>query len=283
MKTETGPKDIRIPLPLWTIPLRIAIAIAVTGGALLLAARLTGVVPDATDPTATSTLVARIAAGFAVSVAVLGLIVLLVRVVKRRPSAELGLTTIANDFRAFLIGTAAWAIPAVLAFAVLSMLGSPIRVNALPPDFWFVLGLVFLAVLLSEAIPEELVFRGYISAVLAERLSPWWVIGVQTLLFTATAIVLRGSLNVLDASLFVAMGFVLGYVRLVSGSVWAAVGIHVAFQTASQLVFTHDVIEFLGSNEHAMIALGAVPFTTVAILIPLLPWPVWRADRTRES
>lgn len=267
--TRPEPKtsqDQRMPLPLWSVLVRIAVVIGVTVSALLLAVALS----SSADPTAHSTLVTRILSGLAISALVIAVIVVLVRWAGRRSLSVVGFTTVAGDLRAFGLGIAAWTVPAAATFFVLALLGSPWQITAPAAEFWLVLGLLFLAVLLTEAIPEELVFRGYVSAVLAERLSPWWVIGVQTVLFVATAILLRGDINPVDVSLFAAMGFVLGYVRLVTGSVWTAVGIHVAFQTASQLVFTHNVIEFGGSPELAMIALGAVPFTAAAILIPIL-------------
>ena len=259
-------QDQRVPSPLWSVAVRIAGVIGITVGALLITVALRSLA----DPTVLGTLGARILSGLAISVLVVAVIVVLVRWVERRSLGVVGFTTALGDLRAFGLGISAWAVPAAVAFAVLALLGSPLLITAPAAEFWLVLGLLFLAVLFTEAIPEELVFRGYVSAVLAERLSPWWVISVQTVLFVATAIVLRGDVNPLDVSLFAAMGFVLGYVRLVTGSVWTAVGIHVAFQTASQLVFTHNVLEFGGSPELAMIALGAVPFTAAAILIPIL-------------
>lgn len=267
----TVPHEPPAPLPLWTVPLRIAVVIGVTVAALLLLIALSG----SSDPTGYGTLLTRILGGLALSVLVAISIIVLVRRVERRSLRVVGLTSAAGDLRAFALGVAAWTLPAAVTFLVLALLGSPLRVTAPAPDFWLVLGLLFLAVLLSEAIPEELLFRGYVTAVLAERLSPWWVIGVQTVLFVATAILLRGDINPLDVSLFAAMGFVLGYVRHVTGSVWTGVGIHVAFQTAAQLVLTQRVIEFGGPPELAMLALGAVPFTAVAILVPTIT--AWKA------
>ena len=259
MTTATTP-------PPWTAALRIAIILAVTTTALVAAIATTG---DA-DPTQTSTLVMRILSGLVISAIVAVAITLMVRWAERRPLSVIGVTTVAQDARAFLLGIAAWTVPAAATFGVLALLGSPLTISVPAPQFWLVLGLLVCAVLLTEAIPEELVFRGYISAVLAERLGPWWVIGVQTVLFVATATLLRGGTNALDLSLFTAMGLVLGYVRHVTGSVSTGIGIHLAFQSASQLILTHSVIEFAGPAHLAMIALGAVPFTVVAILIPTI-------------
>jgi len=263
--TEAEPdtaQDHRMPLPFWTVLVRIASMIGVLAGALLLALALT----NSSDPTAHGALWTRILGGLAITALVIVVIMALVSWSGRRSLSVAGSTTVAGDLRAFGLGIAAWSVPAAATFLVLALLGSPLQITAPAADFWLVLVLLFFAVLLSEAIPEELAFRGYVSSVLAERLSSWWVIGVQTALFVATAVLLRGGANPLDVSLFAAMGFVLGNVRLVAGSVWAAVGIHVAFQTASQLVFTHSVIKFDGSQALAMLALGGVPFTVAAIL-----------------
>lgn len=269
MMTKPEPKtaqDSWMALPLWSVLIRIAVMIGVIVSALLLAAELS----NSADPTAYGTLLTRILSGLAISALVITVIVVLVRWAGRRPLSVVGFTTAAGDLRAFGLGIAVWTVPAAATFFVLALLGNPLQITAPAAEFWLALGLLFLAVLLTEAIPEELVFRGYVSAVLAERLSPWWVIGVQTVLFVAFAVLLPGDINPLDVSLFAAMGFVLGYARLVTGSVWTAVGIHVAFQTASQLVFTHQVIEFGGSPALAMVALGAVPFTAAAIMIPIV-------------
>lgn len=267
----TGPEpktaqDQRMPLPLWSVLVRIAFMIGVLVGTLLLAVALN----NSTDPTAHGTLWTRILSGFAISGLVIAVLVILVRWSGRRSLSAAGFTTASGDLRAFALGIASWSVPAVATFFVLRLLGNPLQIPVAAAEFWLVFGLIFFAVLLTEAIPEELVFRGYVSAVLAERLPSWWVIGVQTALFVATAVFLRGGVSPLDVSLFAAMGIVLGYVRLVTGSVWTAVGIHVAFQSASQLVFTHGSIEFGGSPELGMIALGGVPFTAAAILVSVL-------------
>lgn len=243
-----------MPLPLWSVLVRVGAVIGVIVSALLLAVELS----SPSDPTAHGTLMRRILSGLAISALVIAVIVVFVRWAGRRSLSVIGFTTVAGRLRAFGIGMAAWTVSAAATSFVLALFGSPLQFTAPAAEFWRVFGLLFLAVLLSEAVPEEFVFRGYVSAVLAERLLPWWVIGVQTVLFVATAILLRGDINPVNVSLFAAMGFILGYVHLVTGSVWTGGGIHVAFQTASQLVFTHSVIEFGCPPVLAMIALGAI-------------------------
>src|SRR5690606_35896970 len=113
--------------------------------------------------------------------------------------------------------------------------------------------LVLLAVLLTEAIPEEAVFRGYITTALGTVARGWWVITIQALLFTLFAGALRQNWNPLDLSLFLAMGIGFGYLRMITGSVWMPIGIHTAFQTGAQLVLTHDAVDFAGDTGAAML------------------------------
>ncbi|MFC4563961.1 CPBP family intramembrane glutamic endopeptidase [Nocardiopsis mangrovi] len=263
---ETVGSAAAAPLPVWTVPVRIAGAVGAVIGGLLL---LTALVGDgaATD---TGTLVLRAVGGSVLTILVAALAVLLARSVERSPPQGTQRTGPAEGWRAFLIGTAAWFLPAALAFGILALLGAPLSVTAPAGRFWGVLALLFLAVLLSEAVPEELVFRGYVTAVLAERLRGWWVVTAQTAAFTLTVLALRGGLGILDLSLFATMGFCLGYLRMVTGGVWTGVGFHCAFQTGAQLVLTHDIVGFGGSQPLAMLALGAVPFTAATLLVPAL-------------
>lgn len=250
----------------WTVPVRIIVLIGLTSAALFVVTVAVG----SGDSTDTATLVARIVGGCVVSTVVVTSVLGLRRLVGPPGLGELGLGPPVTGWRGLLVGALAWLVPAALAFGLLATRGSPLSVTAPAEQFWSVLVLLLLAVLLAEAVPEETVFRGYVTSVLAERLPEWWVVVVQTALFTGTAVALRGGVGVLDLSLFIAMGIVLGYLRMVTGSVWVTIGFHMAFQTGSQLVLTHDVVEFAGAATHAMLALGAVPFTVASIVLPLL-------------
>lgn len=220
------------------------------------------------DPREPSTLVTRILAGAGLSVAALLLVIHNLRT--RGAQQSLSFDPRRGVIRGLSIGMLLWILPAALAFAGFAALGSPISITSSPSQFLSIVALVFAAVLLSEAIPEELVFRGYLMSVLSEKIHDWWTIVTQAALFTGLALALRGWTGVSDLSLFIGMGIGLGYMRAVSGSVWLTVGFHAMFQTGSQLLFTHDVLTFNGSLTIAMIALGAVPFALGAILTALL-------------
>lgn len=223
------------------------------------------------DPGDIQTLLFRILAGVVLSTIVVAVLALLTTLVDRRP---LGLTRagLAAASRSAVTGGLAWAVPAALAFSAVTLMGASLGLPRELSDTVSVILLVFFAVLLSEAIPEELVFRGYVFSVLQERLGGWATILVQTVLFTAVALLLRGYTGIVDLSLFVGMGVALGYLRLVTGTVWTAVGFHTAFQTGSQLVLSHDVVEFSGGHQLAMLAVGIIPFSVgVAAIGALAP------------
>ena len=89
-------------------------------------------------------------------------------------------------------------------------------------------------VLLSEALPEELLFRGWLMDALGSGRSPWRPGLGQAAVFTLFAWAI-GSLNSLqDASFIACFGLVLGIVRAVTGSIWAPVGVHLAFIATQQ-------------------------------------------------
>lgn len=171
----------------------------------------------------------------------------------------------------------------VLGRAALALLplgaGMAVLVRLLPPvtapagELIRTVLLLFLAVLLTEAVPEEVVFRGYLTTVLSTRWSGWSVIAIQTVLFTLCAGLLRQDWNPLDLSLFATMGVVFGYLRLITGTVWLSIGFHAAFQTGAQLVLTHDVVAFTGGTAAALLALGSIPFVVAAVLVAVTGTP----------
>lgn len=245
---------------------RVLLPMTILGTALVVLSGL-AVGGGPTDP---STLLLRIAGGVILSGAAIAMIVIRTRRATTQPAPAYSEARLRDAWRGLTTGAILWFFPATLSFIGFAALGAPLTLDASPAETLTVVLLVLGAVLLSEAVPEELVFRGHLMSVLSERLQGWWIIVVQAGLFTAFALVLRGWAGVADFSLFLGMGIGLGYMRVVSGSVWTTVGFHAAFQTSSQLILTHDVMTFDGSTAAAMIALGAVPFGVGAILVALL-------------
>ncbi len=260
MTTKPRPRSRRLASAAW----RIALAILPLGVGLVLA---TVLLPASDDPSGPAALSLRIAAGTAISAATLSVIALVVRLADRQRMSAAGLTSMRTGWRLMVWGGIVWTVPAAVTFGVLALLGTPLTVTVAGPELARTVILLLLAVLVTEALPEEVAFRGYATTVLRTLTRGWGVIVTQALLFTLFAALLRHNTNPADLSLFLAMGIGFGYLRMITGSVWMPIGFHAAFQTGAQLVLTHDALTVGAGTTAAMLALGAIPFSFATILV----------------
>lgn len=259
MTVSAPPLPRRLVASTW----RIAAASLPLGAALAI---VTALLPGPPDLSERATLLTRIATGLAISTLTLGVIALLIRAVDRLPLAAVGLNSIRTGWRIAGWGALAWLLPAAASFGVLALLGAPLSTTVSAGELARTTLLLAVAVLLSEALPEEVLFRGYIARALGAISSGWGTIIIQAVIFTLFAGALRQNWDPTDLSLFLTMGIVFGYLRLITGSVWMSIGFHTAFQTGAQLVLSHDAVDFAGGIGAAMLALGIIPFTVAAIL-----------------
>ncbi len=95
---------------------------------------------------------------------------------------------------------------------------------------------VLVLVLLFEAVPEELIFRGYLYQTLRERWPRWASVLGQAVLFCGFGAAIGAALTVDRQLLFGFFALGLGVMRAVSGSVFTTIGFHAAFQTVGQLL-----------------------------------------------
>lgn len=266
MTTTSAPLSRRLVSAAW----RIALAVLPLGAGLGI---LSALLPAPRDPSDPVTLAIRIAAGVAVSALTLAMIALLVRPIDRKRMSDAGVTGIRADWRLAVWGAIVWIVPAALTFGVFALLGAPLSITVPLLEFMRTVFLLLLAVLFTEALPEEAVFRGYVTSALGAVTRGWGIITIQAILFTLFAGLLRQNWNPIDLSLFLAMGIGFGYLRLITGSIWMPIGFHTAFQTGAQLVLTHDVIDFAGDTGAAMLAVGIMPFAAAAILVSTVGIP----------
>ncbi|WP_234390730.1 CPBP family intramembrane glutamic endopeptidase [Nocardia suismassiliense] len=192
------------------------------------------------------------------------------RFLDRRPWSGLGLSSIGRGWRPFLFGAACWGIPALLSAAVMISLGwAELTVRAPVPQTLSAILALLALVLLYEAFPEELIFRGYFFANLRERWPTAATVLGQAALFTAWG-VLIGAAGSLDRALFFfAFSAVQGALRATTGNVWACIGFHTTFQVTTQfLAGKWDYID-LDDPDMAVIGLafGVIPFTSTALLL----------------
>ena len=172
----------------------------------------------------------------AISALVVPLILLARRHLDRRPWAGLRLTSLRVGWRPALFSAIFWLVTAGLGLTLTLALGWA-RIAVSTPDAGIVLLALYLPLLVFfyEALPEELIFRGYFYRNLATRYALWLAVVLQAVLFTlwATAIGAAGSVDRLI--LFFTFSIVLGILRALTGNLWASIGFHLAFQWVTQL------------------------------------------------
>jgi len=216
----------------------------------------------------------HIAMAVLTSLLVVPLIVMARRMLDKAAFAGLGLALDGAALKPFLVGVLSWTAPFVLGLVICLALGLvQIEATASWGEILAFIPLLIILVFLLEALPEELAFRGYLQTNLGKLLEPWLAVTIQAALFGSWGVALwlitSGGIDVAHASMFYVMGAILGVVRIVTGSLWTSIGIHVAFQTVAQLLLNaergHFAIE--GVLWLQIVALGMVPFS---LLIPIV-------------
>lgn len=189
----------------------------------------------------------RLFNAFFVGLLAVALVVAARRWLDRRPLAGLALPLSRAAWRPFLAGLVAFAVPSVAGVSIAVAAGwMTITPRAPTGELLGMLALVILTVLVYEAIPEELLFRGYFFRNLVTAIPPWAAALVQAGLFTlfgtALWVVTAGwGVFVERLLIFLFMSLVLGLIRIVSGSVWACVGFHLGFQVIAQTLISDTV------------------------------------------
>ncbi|MFG3644904.1 CPBP family intramembrane glutamic endopeptidase [Micromonospora sp. NPDC047762] len=212
------------------------------------------------------------------------------RVLDRRPWAGLGLPSLRAGWRRLLFGMACWLVPAAAGFALCLGLGwVEIGVRTSVADALRVAALLVVLVLLKEALPEELVFRGYLQHHLATRLPAWQAVIGQAVLFTVFGFLTGAARSVDRLALFFVFALLLGAFRAATGDIWAGIGLHVAFQTVAQLFGdVGAVFDVVGANVLGVVAMGAVPFSVSWIVLrhryrDHLNWNALAPEPARQS
>lgn len=163
------------------------------------------------------------------------LVILARRVLDRRPWTGLGLDR--GGGTSALLGAGLWVGGAALAAVPAALTGLIALGGAAPQCSTMLLALYLpVLVLLLEALPEELIFRGYVYRNLADALPTGVAVLAQSALFALWAVLLGAAATPDRVLLFLSFGYTMGMLRVVTGTVWAPIGFHVAFQTCAQYV-----------------------------------------------
>lgn len=206
--------------------------------------------------------------GAVISALVLAVVLVLLRLDRLR-GHDIGHRSAGTNLRAFAMGAALWLASALLGAAICVALGlSSITLLSTPQALLSALPPLLLGVFLVEALPEELALRGYVQGVVARKAAAWIALLVQALMFVAFAWAV-GALHSAEQWMFIpAFGLILGYVRALTGNVWACMGVHTAWMTTTQLLHGHAAID--GQQALQFVAFALLPSATLGAALGIL-------------
>lgn len=166
-------------------------------------------------------------------------------------------------------GAAWWLVPAGIGLAAALLMGWGQAALIPGPDdaivkFAALIALVFL----SEALPEELIFRGYIQSRLTGLVGAWGGVLIQAALFTGFAILIGAAPDLMQVGFIAAFGVALGMLRVATGTLWAPIGFHLIFMTVQQSYGAGWELVALSLPEKTrMLVLAQIPFGVVIALL----------------
>lgn len=196
------------------------------------------------------------------------LIVFARRLLDRAPFSGLRLTSPRTGWRPLVLGVLCWAVPAAGAGWVVVALGwAHLAVRQPIGSVLVELAALAVLVLLYEALPEELIFRGYFYANLAERCPPIATVPAQAGLFTLWAVAIGAATSLDRVVLLFTFGAALGILRWATADLWSTIGFHWAFQVTAQFLGpSWDAVTLEDPHLAFGVAISLVPF---AVTLPV--------------
>lgn len=164
---------------------------------------------------------------------------------------------------------AAWAaIPAAVALIGAVLLGwAEVAVPTPPGEALLKLVALVALVFLSEALPEELIFRGYIQSRLMALTGAWGGVLLQAAIFTLFAYLIGAAPDPMQLGFIAGFGVALGVLRAATGSVWASMGFHLVFIAIQQGSGGGWALVSLGMAPIQQIVLAIVPISVVIAVL----------------
>ena len=174
------------------------------------------------------------------------------RYVDRRPFAGLAMLGVARSLKGFGLGSGLILVPTVITLLCTAILGwATLSINPAPAAV-MTLSVGILTAFFFEALPEELLFRGYIYRNLSGDL-PRWIAGLTTVglfaLLPIFVVLLQRHLFKTEIQVgpsdhltigyiltMVIFGTFLQYLRVLTGTVWAGIGFHLFFLMSNRIV-----------------------------------------------
>jgi len=186
------------------------------------------------------------------------------RVLDRAPLSGLRLTSLSAGWRPLLTGIGCWALPAAIAATIVVAAGwAELTVTGSAGRLLTGLAALCVLVFLYEALPEELIFRGYCYANLADRYSAPWAAMWQAALFTLWAVLIGAAPTIDRVVLLFGFGCALGALRAVTANLWSTIGFHWSFQVTAQFLGPRwDGVALHDPHLAFGVAISLVPFAT---------------------
>lgn len=203
------------------------------------------------------------------------------------PWRDVGIAGVCANLRAFLLGAGLWCVPALLGIAACVGMGwTSIELRATPTALFVTLLPLALGVFLLEALPEELLFRGYAQGLVDRHHAAWIALLAQMLLFVGFAYAIGALTSLSQWMLVPGLALILGYARALGGNVWTCIGIHFAWMTTTQLLASPQ-ITVTGMQTLQFVAFALLPSATVGTLLsvrrPDFDWRQPAADRASRA
>lgn len=195
--------------------------------------------------------------------------------IDRGTPVSIGLNNFYEALIKFILGYGLLLAPLIISLLIAQMAGwAQIKVNWQGAQIGMIL-LGMLSVFITDALPEELVFRGYIFSNLLTKYVKWKSAIITTLLFVlfpvmmypikgllgsdlTTGLVNSISLGYLGYMLF--FGAFAMYLRVLTKSIWTGLGFHLMFVYINQLIGLEDtnLIQFSSFNNELPVQLTFV-------------------------
>ena len=164
---------------------------------------------------------------------------------------SIGLNNMPQGLTKFILGFGLLLAPLLISLLIIQVAGwAEIKVNWQSAQIDMIL-LGMLSVLITDALPEELVFRGYIFSNLLIKFVKWKSAILTTLLFVLFPIILYPIKSLLGSDLTtgivnnISIGYIgymlffgafVVYLRILTKSIWTGVGFHLMFVYINQLI-----------------------------------------------
>lgn len=262
------PRDTRPPPSAAGLLLRLVAALLAT---LVIWKIGLSLLPD--DPTPLH----RLLSGAVITLLACGFLVLASRI-DRIGTHLLGLNHLRDVLNGVLAGAGLWLLTALPATAVLLWLGmSSVQVASDWPTALASLAILVPAVLLIEAIPEELLFRGYLQGTLARQLSPWLAVIAQAALFVLFAWAIGATAAPGQWSFLPGFALILGGLRLMGGNLGWPMGFHAALMIATQWLLAHGHFAVGNAMVIQAVAFVALPSAVYGVVLSI------RTQRIRDA